>query len=46
MTIIFEEPKPNELWSLKEPTAIAVNGTVEMTLTVCADAPPLLTCSP
>jgi hypothetical protein len=39
--IVFQEPKPHALWSLKEPTAIAVDGDVEVTLHVCADAPPI-----
>jgi hypothetical protein len=38
--IVFEEPKPHELWSLKEPTAIAANEIVRVTLTVTAAAPP------
>jgi hypothetical protein len=38
--ITFVEPTPHELWCLKAPTAIAVDGTVEVTLIVCADAPP------
>ena len=41
MPITFVEPQPYELWSLKEPTATAVNGAVEVILTVCADGAPL-----
>ena len=40
MPIVFQEPKPYELWSPKEPTAIAVDGEIRVTLTVCAAPPP------
>jgi hypothetical protein len=38
--ITFKEPRPHELWALKEPTARAVNGTVELTLIVTAGETP------
>jgi hypothetical protein len=38
--IIFSKQTPHELWSLKPPTATAIDGSVKVTLIVCADAPP------